>query len=103
MRVHGDGRGSMKLNSVGCAAGQAYVGSVLCSADGNPPPSSCQPQVQAALERAGVKEWELFWVNSPLDHIERHVQFSEVHFPFTNCINAVQGSGTVVSTPISSL
>jgi hypothetical protein len=43
-------------------AGQAYVGAVLCTPDGEWPRPELSQRVDAALERAGVKPWELFKV-----------------------------------------
>jgi hypothetical protein len=44
------------------ASGQTYVGSVLCSRDGAWPreDAAVESAIEAALERAGVKVWEMF-------------------------------------------
>lgn len=41
------------------AAGIAYSGAVLGTKDGNAPPLSEQNKISQALERCGIKEWEL--------------------------------------------
>ncbi len=46
------------------AAGQSYQGAILASPDGEwpPHPETYKPRILAALDRAGIKEWELFKV-----------------------------------------
>ena len=52
-------------NGAASAAGQAYSGSVLCTRDGAwPDPERYGAQLDAALNEAGVKTWELFRVNN---------------------------------------
>lgn len=48
------------------AAGQSYTGAILASPTGEwpaGPEESYKPRILAALDRAGIKEWELFKVN----------------------------------------
>jgi len=48
------------------AAGQSYTGAILASPTGewpSGPEESYKPRILAALDRAGIKEWELFKVN----------------------------------------
>lgn len=46
------------------AAGQSYAGAILASPDGNWPPhkETYIDRVDASLDRAGIKPWELFQV-----------------------------------------
>ncbi|OIW00449.1 hypothetical protein TanjilG_05799 [Lupinus angustifolius] len=46
------------------AAGQSYTGAVLVSPDGTFPNAREMTKVVAALERCGIKEWELFTVDN---------------------------------------
>ena len=43
-------------------AGQAYIGAVLASADGNWPPAEQMPDVEAALNACGIELWEMYEV-----------------------------------------
>lgn len=47
-------------------AGVSYSGAILATVDGAYPPESDMPRVEAALDRAGIKRWEL----STVDNIE---------------------------------
>ncbi|CAD7701109.1 unnamed protein product [Ostreobium quekettii] len=57
------------------AAGMSYSGAVLVSSHGQWPPEEQKPRLHAALDKAGIKEWELFKVdnscelcqNAPID------------------------------------
>ncbi|KAH7297711.1 hypothetical protein KP509_25G007800 [Ceratopteris richardii] len=46
------------------AAGQSYTGAVLVTPDGQWPPESEEKRVLAALDRCGIKSWELYNVNN---------------------------------------
>eukprot|EP00210_Caulerpa_lentillifera_P005993 g5728.t1 len=46
------------------AAGISYTGAVLGTFDGNPPPPSQQVRISEALEKCGIKEWELSAVDN---------------------------------------
>eukprot|EP00897_Mesotaenium_endlicherianum_P002607 jgi/Mesen1/2374/ME000156S01523 len=46
------------------AAGQSYMGAVLVSKDGEWPGPEHEEQIAAALERSGIKRWELFPVSN---------------------------------------
>lgn len=46
------------------AAGLSYTGAVLVSSEGQWPSEEDMPDLQAALEKCGIKVWELFRVNN---------------------------------------
>lgn len=53
------------------ASGQAYVGAVLCTPDGGPPPARHADRLAAALARVPIEPWELFYVrNAPMGAAE---------------------------------
>ena len=45
-------------------AGQSYTGAVLVSRDGAWPAAEHRSRLQEALERCGIKEWELYKVDN---------------------------------------
>ncbi|XP_058074856.1 violaxanthin de-epoxidase, chloroplastic [Magnolia sinica] len=46
------------------AAGQSYTGAVLVSPNGDYPPHSGDQRLASALEKCGIKEWELYTVDN---------------------------------------
>ena len=46
------------------AAGQAYAGSLVCTADGVPPDGADAERIAAALTSAGVQPWEMYTVSN---------------------------------------
>lgn len=59
----------MPLSGAPCSgaarrAGQSYTGAVLVSPDGDWPVADQQPRLEAALERCGICEWELYRVDN---------------------------------------
>mmetsp|Transcript_6791 Transcript_6791/g.19665 ORF Transcript_6791/g.19665 Transcript_6791/m.19665 type:complete len:111 (-) Transcript_6791:56-388(-) len=46
------------------AAGQAYNGALVATADGEPPKASEASRIAAALQRGGVQPWEMYTVDN---------------------------------------
>ncbi|XP_010416941.1 PREDICTED: uncharacterized protein LOC104702728 [Camelina sativa] len=56
--------GLFHYNGAARVAGQSYTGAVLVTPDGSYPAEKEKERLQAALEKCGIKEWELFAVDN---------------------------------------
>ncbi|KAG0631809.1 hypothetical protein M758_1G280700 [Ceratodon purpureus] len=56
--------GLFYYSGAAAAAGQSYTGAILVTQDGTWPPESEAARISAALDRCGIKVWELYRVNN---------------------------------------
>ncbi|CAD5319150.1 unnamed protein product [Arabidopsis thaliana] len=56
--------GLFHYNGAARVAGQSYTGAVLVTPDGSYPAEKEKERLQSALEKCGIKEWELFAVDN---------------------------------------
>lgn len=56
--------GLFHYNGAARVAGQSYTGAVLVTPDGSYPGEKERERLQSALEKCGIKEWELFAVDN---------------------------------------
>ncbi|CAL9233405.1 unnamed protein product [Arabidopsis halleri] len=56
--------GLFHYNGAARVAGQSYTGAVLVTSDGSYPAEKEKERLQSALEKCGIKEWELFAVDN---------------------------------------
>ena len=56
--------GLFHYNGAARVAGQSYTGAVLVTPDGSYPEEKERERLQSALEKCGIKEWELFAVDN---------------------------------------
>jgi hypothetical protein len=56
--------GLFYYSGAAAAAGQSYTGAILVTRDGKWPPESEAPRISDALNKCGIKVWELYRVNN---------------------------------------